>query len=682
MKRFLPLLPPFSSFPLPSFLLSFLFSFPLHAQPIMVDICVYGGTSAGVMAAVSASRLGKTVVLIEPGNHLGGLSAGGLGATDIGNKMAVTGLARDFYRRIGTQYGHLEQWTFEPHVAENVFRTYLREAKITPLMNYRLRAVQKTGDRLTAITLEPASGGAESRAVRAKQFIDCSYEGDLMAQAGVSYAVGREANAQYGETWNGVQHHNKHQFPDGVDPYNVPGHPESGLLWGIGSDTLPPNGTGDRAVQAYNYRMCLTDDPANRVPIARPDRYDSTKYELLLRQLRQKAATELTWNLMHFVAMPNRKTDINNCGGFSTDMIGANHTYPEASYAERAQIIRAHEDYTKGLFYFIGHDPRMPLHLRNEMLRWGYPKDEYADNQHFSHQLYIREARRMVGEYVMTQANCEGSLNVPDGIGMAAYTMDSHNCQRLVVRNATGVPTVQNEGDVQVGGFGPYPISYRALVPKTREISNLLVPVCLSASHIAYGSIRMEPVFMVLAQSAAMAAAQAIDQNVTVQRIDIAQLQRTLRNNPMLNGSRPERLLDNDDSKAVQTTGTWERVMKGGKYGTSALVSAGTGAVRFTAAGLLPGRYRVLLYNPTRQGGGGNPDQVGVQTDKAEAVQVRIFDGGKNWKVSVNQQLHNNDWLNLGTYVVKTGAAPFVEITATEAKQPTVADAVLFLPVN
>jgi hypothetical protein len=661
------------------FLSSFLVS-PVFAQPVY-DICVYGGTSAGVVAAVSAKRLGKTVVLIEPGRHLGGLSAGGLGATDIGNKMAVTGLARDFYRRIGTHYGHLEQWTFEPHVAEQLFQTYLREANITPLMNQRLAGVGKQGDRLISIMLETAGNVPTKQTIQARQFIDCTYEGDLMALAGVSYTVGREANSQYSETWNGVQLLDKHQFPDGVDPYNVPGKPESGLLWGITTEKQTPNGTGDRKIQAYNYRMCLTDDPANRIPISRPARYDSTKYELLLRQIQQKMPKELTWNLMHFVGMPNRKTDINNCGGFSTDMIGANWTYPEASYAERERIIQAHEDYTKGLFYFIGNDPRMPRHLRDEMQQWGYPKDEYTDNDHFSHQLYIREARRMVGQYVMTQANCEGKTNVPDGIGMAAYTMDSHNCDRLVVRNAQGVAEVRNEGDVQVGGFGPYPISYRALVPKANEARNLLVPVCLSASHIAYGSIRMEPVFMVLGQSAAAAAAQAIDQNVAVQRIDVPRLQRTLAENPLLNGTRPERLVDNDDAGAVTPTGTWQRSTKGGKYGASALVSEGAGSVRFLAKGLQPGQYRVLLYNPTRQGGGGNPDQVKLQTDKAERVQVHIVSGKTVQEITVNQQLHNNDWLELGTCLVAAGTSPYVEITAAATGQPVVADAVLFLPI-
>ncbi|GAB3490329.1 FAD-dependent oxidoreductase [Spirosoma knui] len=658
-------------------------------QPLNVDICVYGGTSAGVMAAYSAKKAGKTVVLIEPGRHLGGLTAGGLGATDIGNKFAITGLARDFYRRIGKHYGKLEQWVFEPHVAENLFKQYLAEASIKPLMEHRLASTQVSNGRIVSITIEPSTDRSTSKqTIRAKQFIDCTYEGDLMAQAGVTFTVGREANSQYGETWNGVQLLDKHQFPDGVDPYRIPGKPESGLLYGISDAKLTPNGSASKFIQAYNYRMCLTDNPANQIPITRPAGYDSTKYELLLRQMAKKEANELTWNLMHFVMMPNRKTDINNCGGLSTDMIGANHDYPTASYARRAEIIRDHELYTKGFFYFIGHDPRVPKHLRDEMLQWGYPKDEYTDNEHFSHQLYIREARRMVGEYVMTQANCEGKATVTDGVGMAAYTMDSHNCQRLVAEGPGGVAQVRNEGDVQVGGFPPYPVSYRALVPKRGSVLNLLVPVCLSASHIAYGSIRMEPVFMVLAQSAAVAACQAIDDRKAVQDIDVKKLQMHLAQNPLMNGSRPEILIDNDDSTQVVQQGTWQRDTKGGKYGTSLLISPSgqSASVRFQPGRLQAGRYAVFIYNPSRLGGGGNPDQDSQQTNKSSRVRVRVHTGQTVAETTIDQQNHNNDWIRVGEYAFTTSRAsaqqPYVDITTAGAEQPVVADAVLFIPTN
>src|SRR5690606_23293193 len=322
--------------------------------------------------------------------------------------------------------------------------------------------------------------------------------GDLMARAGVSYRVGREDNSEYNETINGVQLMDGHQFPDGIDPYKTPGKPRSGLLWGISDEKLLPNGTGDKKVQAYNYRICLTSDPDHQISITRPEDYDPSRYELLLRLFeafphKRKLNDYFIWS-----HMPNRKTDINNRGPFSTDMIGMNYGYPDGSYEERERIIRDHTVYTKGLLYFFAHDPRAPQRLRDEMRQWGYPKDEYVEYGHWTPQLYIREARRMVGSYVMTQHNCQGREVVADGVGMAAYTMDSHNTQRIVVDGM-----VKNEGNVEIGGFGPYPISYRALTPKAEECRNLLVPVCLSATHIAFGSIRMEPVFMVLAQSAA-----------------------------------------------------------------------------------------------------------------------------------------------------------------------------------
>jgi hypothetical protein len=289
-------------------------------------------------------------------------------------------------------------------------------------------------------------------------------------------------------------------------------------------DSLLADGTGDKKLQAYNFRLCLTNQPENRIDITRPADYDSTKYELLIRQLATYTPDSLNWQLLHIAPMPNHKTDINNCGGFSSDMIGMNYDYPEADYETRERIFKAHVSYTKGWLYFLGHDPRMPAHLRNEMLQWGYPKDEYIDNDHFTPQLYVREARRMISDYVMTQHNCQGREKVQDGIGLAAYTMDSHNCQRVVVNGM-----VKNEGDVQEGGFGPYPISFRSIVPKKSECSNLVVPVCLSASHIAYGSIRMEPVFMVLGQSAALAACMAIDSKIAVQDIDVMKLQTILK---------------------------------------------------------------------------------------------------------------------------------------------------------
>jgi hypothetical protein len=523
-----------------------------------VDICVYGATSGGVIAAYTAKKLGKTVLLIEPGKHLGGMTSGGLGLTDIGNKYAITGISRDYYRRIGQHYGKFEQWVFEPHVAEELFKEYVKRGKVDVLFSHRLASVRKTDGQIQEIVVEDFEKPASKRTIRAKMFIDCSYEGDLMAKAGVSYFVGREDNSKYNETISGVQLMTGHQLPDGIDPYKIPGQPESGLLWGISPAKLEPNGTGDGKEQTYNYRICLSSDPANQVAITRPTGYDSTKYELLVRLFAAQPQKRALNDYFIWSHMPNKKTDINNRGGFSTDMIGVNYDYPDGSYEKRVQIIRDHELYTKGLLYFYGHDSRVPPELQREMLKWGYPKDEYADNGNWSPQLYIREARRMVGAYVMTQANCQAKEVVTDGVGMAAYTMDSHNIQRIVIEK-DGKKMAKNEGNVEVGGFGPYPISYRALIPKETQCRNLLVPVCLSASHIAYGSIRMEPVFMVLGQSTALAAVMAIDAKTSVQKVDIARLQRELKTNPLADGSAPDILVDNDDKTHVTMTGSWNR---------------------------------------------------------------------------------------------------------------------------
>ena len=506
-----------------------------------VDVCVYGGTASGVIAAYSTKMMGKSVVLIEPGKQLGGLTTGGLGATDIGNKNAITGLSRDFYRRIGKHYGIPEGWTFAPSVALKVIHQYVDEAQLEVIYQKRIVSASKKGTRISYITLEDSqSPNTEPQIrVKAKQYIDCSYEGDLMARAGVSYTIGRESNDRYNENWNGVylaeyrkEKSGYHQFPDGIDPYKTPGDPNSGLLYGISPEPLQPNGTGDHLVQAYNFRICLTNDPENMIPVTKPENYDPQRYELLARLFE---AQPEDWEISQYFIwsrMPGNKTDINNRGAFSTDMINANHNYAEAGYDERKQIIKEHEDYTKGLLYFYITDPRVPKHLQDFISQWGYPKDEYIDNNHWTPQLYIRESRRMVGSYVMTEANCTGKEVVTDGVGMAAYTMDSHNCQRIVIHK-DGKAMVKNEGNVEIGGFSPYPVSYRSLLPKENECTNLIVPVCLSASHIAFGSIRMEPVFMVLGQSAGVAACLAIDNNTGVHNVDVALLNEILKSNSL-----------------------------------------------------------------------------------------------------------------------------------------------------
>lgn len=491
------------------------------AEIIKSDVCVYGGTSGGVVAAVEAARLGKKAVIAEFGFHLGGMTSGGLSQTDIGNKGAIGGISREFYRRIGQHYGKTEQWTFEPSVAENIFFQMINEAKVPVYFHQRPASVKKERGRIVEITME------SGRIYRAKMFIDASYEGDLMARAGVSYTVGRESNAQYGETLDGIRGETpKHQFSAPVDPYKKPGDPASGLLPFVQSGELGTPGAGDRCVQAYNFRMCLTRDPENKLPIGAPPKYNEKRYELLARHIEALVAAGKTpklGDLMHIQLMPNGKTDINNNGAFSTDFIGANYDYPEADYKRREEIWLEHENYTRGFFHFLATSKRVPESVRKEMQSWGLAKDEFCDTHGWPHQLYIREARRMISDYVMSEHNCRESLKLPDAIALAAYTMDSHNCRRIVQDGHA-----ENEGDTQIGGFPPYQIAYRSIVPKTGECENLLVPVCLSSTHIAYGSIRMEPVFMVLGQSAAAAACEAIREHRPVQKINIAKLQKEL----------------------------------------------------------------------------------------------------------------------------------------------------------
>lgn len=516
------------------------------------DVVIYGGTSAGVAAAVQTARMGKRPVLIEPGMHLGGLSSGGLGATDIGNKGAIGGIAREFYERIARHYasdnawrqetradyltarganrnrardpvaearGIDAQWTFEPHVAEQVFRDLVSEAGVTVVLGERLdlsRGVRKRGPRITSIRME------SGRVFTGSMFIDATYEGDLMAKAGVTYHVGREANALYGETLDGVQTKNAiyHQFTRPVDPYQVPGDPASGLLPGVQQCGPGEEGSGDRRVQAYNFRLCLTDAVENRRPIPQPAGYDANRYELLRRYIAAGVFDALRLN----TPMPNRKTDINNYGGFSSDHIGANYEYPDGDHTTRERIVRDHVDYLMGMWWFLQNDPRLPDAVRREAGRWGLCRDEFPDTASWPHQLYVREARRMVSSYVMTEKHCRGHETADDSVGLAAYGMDSHNVQRYVKDHAA-----INEGDVEVGVARPYPVSYRAIVPRASECHNLLVPVCLSASHIAYGSIRMEPVFMVLGQSAATAAAQAMRAAAPLQRIEYEELRARLK---------------------------------------------------------------------------------------------------------------------------------------------------------
>ena len=533
----------------------------VNGQTKKYDIVIYGGTSAGVSAAIQSSRMGKSVVLIEPTNRIGGLTTGGLGQTDIGNKQAIGGISREFYENIKKYYddpenwkwekrsdykdggqtrteeGEATMWTFEPSAALAVYKSMMDKEKIKMVYNERLNretGVKKVAGKIESITME------SGKTFKGKVFLDATYEGDLMASAGVSYAVGRESNEEYGETLNGVQANSinraltgfvsrnafNHNFIPGVDPYVVKGDPTSGLLPNV-NEKPGLEGEGDKKIQAYCFRMCLTDHPENRISFQKPANYDEVNYELLFRnyEARKGPIREMYSygnSLLPWInsSMPNRKTDTNNKFGFSTDYIGRNYDYPEASYAERERIIEDHRNYQMGLMWTLANHPRIPAEVREEASRWGTTKDEFERADGWQQQLYVREARRMVSDYVMTQKNCEALTVAEDGIGLAAYGMDSHNVQRYVDANGY----VQNEGNVEAHGFKPYPISYGVLVPKKEECQNLIVPVCVSSTHIAFGSIRMEPVFLVLGQSAATAAILAIDGDTAVQDVPYSKL--------------------------------------------------------------------------------------------------------------------------------------------------------------
>jgi hypothetical protein len=681
---------------------SLLFTAPLAAADF--DIVVYGNTAAGVVAAVQAKKMGKSVVLVGPDKHLGGLSSGGLGFTDTGNKAVIGGLSREFYHRVWKhynepaawkwqkkeEYGNKGQgtpamdgeqrtmWIFEPHVAEKVCEDFVREHHIPVERDEwldRTKGVKNSGARIASITM------LSGKTFSGKMFIDATYEGDLLAAAGVDYHVGREANSVYGEQWNGVQVgvlHHRHHFgavKEKISPYVVPGDPKSGVLPRISTEPPGEYGAGDKRVQAYCFRMCLTDHEPNRIPFPKPDGYEPKQYELLLRVF--DAGWRETFE--KFDPIPNHKTDTNNHGPLSTDNIGMNHDYPDASYERRREIIREHEAYQKGWLYFIANDPRVPADVQKEMRRWGLPKDEFTDNGNWSPQLYIREARRMIGSHVMTENELLKKRPTPDSVGMGSYTIDSHNVQRYI----TPEGHVQNEGDIGVSTKGPYEIAYGSLVPKRGQCDNLLVPVCVSSSHIAFGSIRMEPVFMILGQSASTAAAMAIDGGIPVQDVPYAKLrERLLKDGQVLEykpdpakvggkgaaGVKLEGIVV-DDSQA-KLTGDWKtssaaRIFVGDGYQHDGNAKDGRATARFDAKLPKPGRYEVRLAYP-------------ANSNRASKVNVEIHGASGTKTVTVNQRtppqidglavsLGEFDFADSGAVVISNvGADGYVVVDAVQ----------------
>jgi hypothetical protein len=510
------------------------------AEPL--DVVVYGGTVAGIAAAVQAARQGASVVLLEPGPALGGMTAGGLGAADVGDKRAVGGLAREFFGRVHAHYRDSgawrhetradylprhplnvteatgQHWFFEPHVASRILTDLLREAGVTAHLGARLdRAggVDRTGPRLTALRL------LDGRSFRGRTFIDATYEGDLLAAAGVSHRNGREANREHGETLNGVRSLPPERTA-GIDPFVVPGNPASGLLPGVAPRAPGPEGEADPGVQAYTFRVCLTDVPGNRVPLTRPENYDPRHHELVLRFIAGRPLLPGP-RLFTLTPMPNRKTDTNNRDLFSTDLIGGATGWAEAGYEERERRWRDHRDHVQGLLWFLAHDPRVPAATRAEVARWGLARDEFTATGHWPFQLYVREARRMSGEYVITENDARRRTTVPDPVAFASYALDSH----VVGLYADAEGRLRVEGHF-LENIRAFPLSYRALLPRRTEADNLLVPVCLSSTHAAYGSIRMEPVFLMLGQAAGAAAVLAREHGGSPHAVPYARLREVL----------------------------------------------------------------------------------------------------------------------------------------------------------
>ena len=644
------------------------------------QVCIYGGTSSAVIAAYALKKQGKEPIIICPEKHIGGMTTGVLSNTDIVNKYAVTGLSRKFYRDLGKHYGKFEEWLFEPHVAEELFLSYLKEVDAKILYQWRLKDVIKEGAKIESILIENALDTTETMQVSATVFMDCTYEGDLFGHknAEISYFYGREANSQFNENFNGVfVHPNRHQFKAPIDPYVVAGDSTSGSLWGISSEPVGEPGSADTKMQAYNFRLCLTRDSANKVPFTKPDNYDPSQYELLRRLIinREKAGWNMQNNIIYTysAALQGKKFDTNAKGPFSTDCIGCNHNYITSSYEDRAKIWKEHEDYIKGFLYFMSHDPEIPERTKEDFLSFGWAKDEFIDNDNFPYQLYVREGRRLNGEYVMTEHNCTGKEVAEDGIALAAYKMDSHACDRHVING-----TVKNEGNVEESrGTGPYPVSYRSLTPKREECTNLLVPVSLSATHVAFGSIRMEPVFMAMGQAAAIAANIAIDNQSSVQEVDIKSIEASLKDDPYLNGGVKDYLVD-DFTADLDLKGQNEKITKCKEcYGQSFTLMIKKALATFKPNIERKGKYKVYYYmaGAERAKMKYNKDFEMTETFK---INIKHAEGSLRKEVSFSE--NRDEWVNLGIYTFDPENEDQYIRLVNDNMDFTTADAVLFVP--
>ncbi|MET7818400.1 FAD-dependent oxidoreductase [Micromonospora zamorensis] len=635
----------------------------LTNNTVKADLVVFGGTAAGIVAAVQARRMGRAVVVIEPGTHIGGMTTGGLGNTDVGITASIGGIAGEFYRRIYAKYNRIVltptspmRFTFEPHVAQAVLDDLIREAGVPVYTGHRLRRVHRRGTRIVGVETENGQNFA------APVFIDASYEGDLMARAGVSWVVGRESGSEFDEKLNGFQLATEHQHFPQVSPYRVEGVAASGLLPGI-STSVVPNGTGDERIQAYNFRMCLTQAP-ERIPFPKPSGYDPADYTLLRRLIN----TGYTGSFFNSIDVGGGKTDSNNDGSFSTDYVGANYTFPTASYAQRDSIKAEHVRYQQGLMWFLANDPDLPPWVRSRTGKWGLAHDEFSASGGWPPQLYVREARRMRSAYVITEHDSLGATNVADSVGMGSYMVDSHICQRVVVDGR-----VFNEGVVAVPVRQPYPISYRSIVPTASQCTNILVPVCLSATHAAYGSIRMEPVFMVLAQSAATAAMMASDKDLDVQDVDYGLLASRLRADEQI-------LRWPEDAGEVILDSAAPGVTRAGKWSSGTTLpgyyaidyehtqntAGATSSITFVPQLPAPGTYSVYLRWTATPG-------------RASNVPVDILHAGGTAKRTVDQRMSGGEWVSVGAYRFTATKKDAVRIRTNGVNGSVVADAVRFV---
>jgi len=642
------------------------------------DVVVYGGTAGGAIAAIAAAGEGESVVLIEPGKHIGGMVSGGLGRTDFGNQAVIGGLSRDFFERLGKHYGEAITWYFEPHVAEKTLLDWLVEARVQVEYGSPVETVMKEGPRITGITL------VDGRSFSGAHFIDASYEGDLMARAGVSYTWGREAESVYGESLAGTRaFSDKHQFDNPVPPYDAEGK-VSPLIQDL---PLDPPGTGDRKVQAYNFRLCMTKVKENRIPFPKPEGYDPARWDLFARYLAVQPDLTVA-KLMNPLMVPNGKTDTNNNGPISTDYIGGSWDYPEADYARRKEIWEDHKRYVQGVMYFLQNDPRVPKALHEEMAEWGLAKDEFTENDNWPYQLYVREARRMVGDYVMRQRDLQEELTKPESIGMGSYNSDSHHVQRIVVAQegpwGDATPRALNEGDMQVP-VRPYEIAYRSITPRPDEASNLFVTGAFSASHVAYSSMRMEPQYMILGHAAGVAAAQARARGVSVQQVNVAALQARLREQGAVlsvaqaHVEYPASTFPGIvvDSEQAELSGKWRHSSHVTPYvGLSYLAQDEAGTSRDAAT------FRTTLSKP------GNYDvRIAYTADpnrSADAL-VELKAGELHQSHTVNMRKHPGaaaPFLSLGVYALPAGECTLTVRPGPKQATGLIADAAQWLPVE